>query len=97
MDFNFFGGREHRVFHYKPRYYDPEAEERKRLFGQVDGSIDKEKGTYTPGAFVRGSFRDGHYRRTRRASRAQQVIGLVGLILLAVVLILLTRFFSILK
>ena len=46
--FNFFSEQEHRGFHYTPRYYDPEKEERKRLFGQVDGSVDrdKEKGEY---------------------------------------------------
>ena len=96
MDFNFFGSREHRVFTYKPRYYDPEEEERKRLFGKVDGSIDKEDGTYTPGAYLRGSFRDGHYRRTRRVPRIQQVIGLVGLILLGVLLFCIVKGFSLL-
>lgn len=40
FNFNFFGENEHRVFNYKPRYYDPEKEERRRLFGKVDGSLD---------------------------------------------------------
>ena len=31
--FNFFGENEHRVFNYKPIYYDPAEEERKRRFG----------------------------------------------------------------
>ena len=38
--FNFFGDNEHRVFNYKPMYYDKDAEERKRKFGAVDGSAD---------------------------------------------------------
>ena len=35
--FGCFGDNEHRVFTYKPRYYDPEKEELKRSFGAVDG------------------------------------------------------------
>ena len=41
--FNIFGEQEHRVFNYKPIYYDKEKEERKRMFGSVDGSLEKEK------------------------------------------------------
>lgn len=39
FNFSFFGNQEHRVFNYKPRYYDPAKEERKRIFGKVDGSL----------------------------------------------------------
>ena len=38
--FNFFGDNEHRVFNYKPIYYDPAEEERKRRFGAVDGTME---------------------------------------------------------
>lgn len=36
MGFNFslFGENEHRQFNYKPRYYDVEAEERRKFFGE---------------------------------------------------------------
>ena len=40
FNFNFFGDSEHRVFNYKPVYFDPEKEERRQLFGKVDGSLD---------------------------------------------------------
>ena len=40
--FSFFGDQEHRVFNYKPIYYDQEKEERRQMFGKVDGSIEKE-------------------------------------------------------
>lgn len=33
FNFNFFGETEHRVFNYKPIYFDPEKEERRRFFG----------------------------------------------------------------
>ena len=52
--FNFFGDDEHRVFNYKPMYYDKEKEDRMRKFKAVDGSMDAEKkdGEYVPGTFT---------------------------------------------
>ena len=41
FNFGFFGTSEHRVFNYKPRYYDPEEEKRRQLFGDVDGTNEK--------------------------------------------------------
>ncbi len=111
FSFNFFGESEHRVFNYKPVYYDPEKEERKRLFGKVDGSVDaltdafednssKEKGNsgYKPGQYISGSFRDGNYQRTRGTStnKVPKIIGLVGLILFFVVLYFIAKFYGML-
>ena len=78
--FNFFSEQEHRGFHYTPRYYDPEKEERKRLFGQVDGSVDrdKEKGEYVPGSYLHGAFRDGNYATRRsHSTKAQKYIAMM--------------------
>ena len=53
--FGWFGEQEHRVFNYKPIYYDPEKEERRQMFGKVDGSLEREKeeggekGSHAPG------------------------------------------------
>ncbi|MBS7274524.1 MAG: hypothetical protein Q4D10_00380 [Bacteroidales bacterium] len=97
--FNMFGDNEHRVFNYKPIYYNPEEEERKRKFGAVDGSVDKEKkdGTYVPGSYIKGSFRDGNYQRTRTPMRrAQTIIGIITLILIFVVLYFIAKFYSML-
>ena len=97
--FNMFGDNEHRVFNYKPIYYNPEEEERKRKFGAVDGSVDKEKkdGTYVPGSYIKGSFRDGNYQRTRTPMRrAQTIIGIITLILIFVVLYFISKFYSML-
>ncbi len=98
--FGFFGDQEHRVFNYKPRYYDPEAEDRKRMFGAVDGSQDKakgdESGEHVPGSYIQGAFRGGHYSRKRGGTKAQSIIGIVGLVLLIVVLIYITKFYSLL-
>ena len=97
--FNMFGDNEHRVFNYKPIYYNPEEEERKRKFGAVDGSVDKDKkdGTYVPGSYIKGSFRDGNYQRTRTPMRrAQTIIGIITLILIFVVLYFIAKFYSML-
>jgi len=97
--FNFFGDQEHNVFDYKPMYYDKEKEELRRKFGSVDKAIeeDKEKGTYVPGSYIKGSMRDGHYQRSRSASnKAQNIIGLVGLILVVIVLMYIAKFYTLL-
>ena len=99
FNFGFFGSQEHRVFNYKPRYYDPEEEERKRMFGDVDGSNEKaaKEGKYVPGSSIRGAWRDGNYKRTRSTqTRTQVIISIVALLLVAVVLIYITKFYSLL-
>lgn len=101
--FTFPGQQEHRRFNYRPIYYDKDEEERRQVFGKVDGRLDaekekeKENGEYKAGSYIRGSFRDGNYARRGDASGAvQKIIGIVGLILLAVVLIYLCKFYLLL-
>lgn len=97
--FNFFGDNEHRVFNYKPVYYNKEEDERKRMFGAVDGSLDKQKkdGTYVPGSYIKGSMRDGAYQSTRaHMSKVQTIIGIVTLILIFAVLYFIAKFYSLL-
>ena len=100
FNFGFFGNQEHRVFNYKPRYYDPEEEEKRRqLFGDVDGTNEKarESGEYVPGSSIRGAWRDGNYKRTRsNASRTQAIIGIITLLLIALVLIYVTKIYGLL-
>ena len=99
-NFGWFGEQEHRVFNYKPIYFDPEKEERKKMFGKVDGSLNKEsaetdgKKQYTPGAYIQGSFRNGNYARRRGGNRAQSIIGIVGLVLVVIVLVYIAKFFT---
>jgi hypothetical protein len=99
FNFGFFGSQEHRVFNYKPRYYDPEEEERKRLFGDVDGSNEKAKqeGKYVPGSSIRGAWRDGNYKRTKTTqTRTSAIIGIITLLLIALVLIYITKIYALL-
>ena len=95
--FNFFGENEHRVFNYKPIYYDPEEEKRKQMFGAVDGTLEKEKkeGTYVPGSYIKGAFREGSRTRTP-LRRAQTIIGIISLLLIVAILYFIARFYSML-
>ena len=96
--FNWFGSEEHRVFNYKPMYYDEKEEERRKKLGNVDGSLDKktQDGTYTPGSYIRGSFTNGNYARRRGDSRVRGIITVIGLILFFLVMIYITKFYSLL-
>lgn len=107
INFNIFGTSEHRVFNYKPRFYDKDKEDRKEFFGHpeeekkdgADAAKDdsaSEKKEYAPGTYLKGSFRDGNYQRTKPANKSHQIIGLVGLILFFIVLIYIAKFYSML-
>ena len=77
----------------------PEEEERRKKFGRVDGTFDKEReeGTYAPGSYIKGSFRDGNYSRTRtHQNKAQTIIGIVGLLLVVIVLLYIAKFYTLL-
>lgn len=94
--FNFFGDSEHKVFNYKPVYYDVETEERRKMFGRVDGTLEK-KGEYSPGTYLKGSFRDGNYQVMRsHTTKTQTIIGIVTMILLVAVLYFIAKFYSLL-
>ena len=99
FNFGFFGRQEHRVFNYKPRYYDPEEEKRRQMFGEVDGTNEaaRQEGKYVPGSSLRGAFRNGNYQKTRSSmSTAHTIITIVTLILVVVVLIYMAKFFELL-
>ena len=93
FSFNFFGKQEVRRFNYKPRFYDPEAEERRKKYG--DFTKPKEE-KYVPGNIVKGSFRDGNYQRKQEVSRNQKTIGAVSMILLFTVVYLIYKYFPLL-
>ena len=93
FSFNFFGKQEVRGFNYKPRFYDPEAEERRKKYGDF---TKPQKEGYTPGQHVRGSFRDGNYQRTKEIGHNQKAIGAVTMILLFAVVYLIYKYFPLL-
>lgn len=93
-NFGWFGESEHKVFDYKPIYYDKEKDELKQKFGKVDGSLEKKDETYVPGSYIRGSFRGGV--KKRGTNKAQKIITLIGLVLFFVVMIYITKFYALL-
>ena len=94
FNFSFFGKQEVRKFNYKPRFYDPEAEERRKKYG--DFTKDVQKKEYVPGQSIKGSLRDGNYSRTEDLSKNQKLLGAISLILLFGVIFLLWKYFPIL-
>ena len=94
MGFNlsFFGKQEVRKFNYRPRFYDPEAEERRKKYGDFT----KPKEEYSAGSLIKGSLRDGNYQRTRDVAQNQKAIGVVTTILLFAVVYLIYKYFPIL-
>lgn len=106
FNFSFFGDNSHRQFNYKPRYYDVEAEERRKFFGEhpeVDELPEREdnpevadgKAPHKPGRYISGSFRDGNYQRVSPGtSKTQKIIGMITLILVFVVLTYIAKFYG---
>ena len=93
FSFNFFGTQEVRKFNYRPRFYDPEAEERRKKYGDFTKPKDEK---YVPGNIVKGSLRDGNYSRTEEIGKNQKVIGMVTTFLLFAVIFLIVRYYPIL-
>jgi hypothetical protein len=93
FSFNFFGTQEVRKFNYRPRFYDPEAEERRKKYGDFTKPKDQK---YVPGSIVKGSLRDGNYQRKQEVSRNQKTIGAVSMILLFAVVYLIYKYFPLL-
>lgn len=94
FSFNFFGTQEVRKFNYRPRFYDPEKEERRRKFG--DHSKEAANKPYVPGQHIKGSLRDGNYSRTEEVGKNQKVIGVITTLLLFAVIFLIVKYYPIL-
>ena len=89
FSFNFFGKQEVRRFNYRPRFYDPEEEERRQKFG--DHSAQKKE--YVPGQYVKGSLQDGNYKETSDITKNQKFLGVLTVILLFAVVFALFKYF----
>ena len=87
------------MFNYKPRYYDPEEDQRRKMFGDVDGknADAAHQSGYTPGSNLRGAFRGGNYQKTRSSmNKLHGIITIITLLLIAAVLVFFTKFFELL-
>ena len=96
FSFKFFGTQEVRKFSYKPRFYDPEKEERRKRYARYGRPEDAQDEAYTPGKYIKGSLRDGNYSRTEEVGKNQKIIGVVTTILLFAVIFLIYKYFPIL-
>ena len=94
FNFSFFGKQEVRRFNYRPRFYDPETEERRKKYG--DFTKENVQEGYVPGKHVKGSLRDGKYSQTKDMSQNQKVLGAISLLLLFAVIFLLVKYFPVL-
>ena len=92
FNFSFFGKQEVRRFSYRPRFYDPEAEERRQKYGDFTKKDEK----YVPGQHLKGSLRDGNYQKSKEVNRNQKAIGAVSLVLLFAVVYLIFKYFPLL-
>jgi hypothetical protein len=87
---SFFRIPEYSVFNYRPRYYDPEKEERRnklremRIYQGKNPDIDDDK-PYSPGANIKGSFRPRMSQRNyrQRSSTVRFLVILAFLFFLA--------------
>ena len=93
FNFSFFGKQEVRRFSYRPRFYDPETEERRKKYGDFTKPRDE---SYTPGKYIKGSLRDGNYQRKYDMSKNQKKLGVITTILLFAVVYLIFKYFPIL-
>ena len=93
FNFSFFGTQEDRRFNYKPRFYDPETEERRKKYGDFTKPKDE---TYVPGKHIKGSLRDENYKRTREINTNQKKLGVVTMLLLFAVVYLVYKYFPML-
>jgi len=94
FNFSFFGTNEHRVFNYKPRYFNHEEEQRRKTFGTVDNSSKKE--TYVPGSLLKGSFTGQDAQLHRGNTKGQKFIGMLALILAFAIIFLIVKMWPLL-
>ena len=94
FNFSFFGKQEVRRFSYRPRFYDPEKEERRRKYG--DFSKEAAEKPYVPGKHLKGSLRDGNYSHTEEVGKNQKFVGMITTVLLFTVIYLIVKYYPIL-
>ncbi|HOK37099.1 MAG: hypothetical protein WHW07_10355 [Bacteroidales bacterium] len=104
MGFSFFRLPSHNVFDYKPRFYDPEKEERREKLNELRISQGKEplydnaEEEYKPGSLIKGNFRPKMKRRSYRdRNRTLRLILITIFLLFMAYIILIADFSSLVK
>lgn len=58
-------------------------------------AMGKAKAEHKPGRYISGSFRDGHYQRTKKdTTKTQTVIGIITFILIFLVFVYISKFYG---
>jgi len=97
---SFFRTPQHRVFNYKPRYWNPEKEAFEERIRQSREKVAAEKRNedkpYIPGGSIRGSFQRRHEVERRYPARQKiiRAIIVVSLIVIIILALYLTQAFS---
>ena len=97
---SFFRTPKHRVFNYKPRYWNPEKEAFEERIKQSREKVAAEKRNedkpYIPGGSIRGSFQHRHEVERRYPARQKiiRAIIVVSLVVIMVMALYLTQAFS---
>ncbi|HHV04020.1 MAG: hypothetical protein WCQ69_06260 [Bacteroidales bacterium] len=88
---SFFSTPKHRVFNYKPIYWDPEKEEFearvRRAREKVASQKKDEEKPYVPGSSIRGSFSKRH-EVERRYPKRQKLIRVIIILTIVVIMIM---------
>lgn len=92
FNFNFFGKQEVRRFNYKPRFYDPETEERRKKYGDMTAPKQEK---YVPGKYVKGSLRNGNYQESHDVASKHRGVGIMTTILLFAVIFCIYKYYPI--
>lgn len=98
-----FGGKKPRQFNYKPRFFNPEEEERERRKRFSDIDLDAKDDKYIPGSIVqherikRMTISEQEKALKNRSSKMRLIIFMILLILAAYFLLTFTGFETIVK
>ncbi len=97
---SFFHTPQHRVFNYRPRYWNPEKEAFEERIKQSREKVAAEKRNedkpYVPGGSIRGSFQRSHEVARRYPARQKLIraIIIISLIVIMIMALYLTQAFS---
>lgn len=95
--FNFFGEGEHRVFRYRPRYYNEEKQNLYQHFGddKAEQNAEGSDEEYVPGSIIKKSMAEGPERKSHMPT-INKYLGIISLILIAVMLFYIAKFWTLL-
>ena len=94
LNLSFFRTPKHRVFNYRPLYYDERKEDLKE---RIENAQNWEKGEYVPGKSIRGSFGKIKYdvKRSDNSSKLRRILTLIALVMFMLALLYFSQFLGV--